>query len=400
MGGRLEAIWVVVILSIKSNKLRQSGTKNAAKTLKTLFLGIDPARPEQLTVNIMADKVFDPITPWFEALVELGEYIGVRFGRIAPGSEQPEWMFILHTEADGIGGLAKLLRERGATLPRLPHLKYPSEPSWKWFLKMMPAYLKPRHRLKWRPLAKGPEVEASKVPPPAVAWNVFDEPSTTRIRWACRKAGVTVNSFLLKHLNKTIRPYLEDESAVIPWMIPVNLRGKVVRDSDTENFSSYVGVRIRSFETVADVHRSIYRSLASGEHWGNWYAYSAGRFTNPSLKKYLINSDRAMSQWFLGSFSNLGDWDAEKKISEPGCLGNWLFSPPVLACQMIGAGCVTFQNCLSIVIQAHPQLTTSPAVAREWMQNWVKEIDMDLASLLSPQNPYPQAANIHHLAAA
>ncbi len=52
-------------------------------------------------------------------------------------------------------------------------------------------------------------------------------------------------------------------------MIPVNLRGKVVRSRDTANFSSYVGVKVRSYETVPEVHRSIYAALASGEHWAN-----------------------------------------------------------------------------------------------------------------------------------
>ena len=62
-------------------------------------------------------------------------------------------------------------------------------------------------------------------------------------------------------------------------MIPVNLRGKVVREKDTSNYSSYVAIKIRSYETVADVHKTIYAALASGEHWANWYAYSAGRFS-------------------------------------------------------------------------------------------------------------------------
>jgi len=90
-----------------------------------------------------------------------------------------------------------------------------------------------------------------------------------------------------------------------------------------------------------------------------------------------------MPQWNLGGFSNLGDWDSEKKITNPQCAGGWLFSPPVLRCQLIGAGCVTFQNRLSLTIQAHPDLTTSPSVPKRWVQDWVKEIEMDLSSVLA-----------------
>jgi NRPS condensation-like uncharacterized protein len=166
-------------------------------------------------------------------------------------------------------------------------------------------------------------------------------------------------------------------------MIPVNLRGKLVRDRDTANYSSYVGVKVRSYETPHDIHLNVYAALRRREHWANWYACYTSRLMTQGMRKLLITREWATSQWNLGSFSNLGDWDAEKEITRPECQGGWLFCPPVLRCQMVGAGCVTFQNRLSLTIQAHPELTTNPVVARAWMQNWVKEIEMDLASGLA-----------------
>ena len=41
------------------------------------------------------------------------------------------------------------------------------------------------------------------------------------------------------------------------------------------------------------------------------------------MRKFLISRERATSQWNLGSFSNLGDWDAEKEITRAGVPG-WL----------------------------------------------------------------------------
>ena len=49
--------------------------------------------------------------------------------------------------------------------------------------------------------------QTSPQPPPAVAWHVFDELATLQMRRVCRMAGVTINSFLLKHLTKAIRPF-------------------------------------------------------------------------------------------------------------------------------------------------------------------------------------------------
>jgi hypothetical protein len=212
-----------------------------------------------------------------------------------------------------------------------------------------------------------------------VAWHVFDEPTTLRTRQACRKSGITLNSFLLDKLTKAIRPHLDDPDSMVPWMIPVNLRGKVVRERDTANYSSYISVKIRPREKVQDIHRNIYAALERGEHWANWYSYKLGRFATHGIKKFLIARELAISQWNLGGFSNLGDWDPEKKITQPECLGAWLFCPPVLRFQRIGAGCLTFQNRLSLLIHVHPELTTDSAIPNAWMQNWIKEIEANLS---------------------
>ncbi len=320
----------------------------------------------------------DSVNRWFYAAEELGEYIGIRFGHIPPGATEPEWTFLRHTDFDGIGGLAHILRQKGVKLGRLPQIRYPSTSSALSVLKLVPKFLQPRRHVKWLPL--GATQKNGAQPPPAVAWHVFDELATLQLRRVCRMAGVTVNSFLLKHLTKAIRPFLEDQSAVVPWMVPVNLRGKLVRDRDTANFSTYVGVKVKSFETPHDVHRNIYAALGRREHWANWYAFYVSRILTQGMRRFLITKELAVSQWNLGSFSNLGDWDAEKEITQPECRGDWLFCPPVLRCQLVGAGCVTFQNRLSLVIQAHSELTIDPAITKAWVQNWVKEIEMDLAS--------------------
>lgn len=329
----------------------------------------------------MKQDGFDSLNLWFYAAEELGEYIGIRFGHIPSGATEPEWTFLRHTDFDGIGGLAHILRQKGATLGRLPQVRYPAAPSVLPLLRLVPKFLQPRHRVKWLPL--GATRKNGPHPPPAVAWHVFDERATLQMRRVCRMAGVTVNSFLLKHLTKAIRLFLEDQAAVVPWMIPVNLRGKLVRDRDTGNFSTYVGVRVKSYETPHDIHRNIYSALGRREHWANWYAFYASRVLTQGMRKFLITREWATSQWNLGSFSNLGDWDPEMEITRPECRGDWLFCPPVLRCQLVGAGCLTFQNRLSLVIQAHPELTADPAITRAWVQNWVKEIEMDLASGLA-----------------
>lgn len=338
----------------------------------------------------MGEKDSDPIKPWFTAAEEMGEFIGIRFGRIAPGKTEPEWIFLSHKEFDGIGGFAEILRKRGAALGRLPQIRHPARPSKLSVLKLLAKYIEPRRGIKWTSFKGDSEPASDSKPPRAAEWHVFNEEETLQIRRVCRKAGVTVNSFLLKNLTKAIRPFLEDYSSMVPWMIPVNLRGKVVRDRDTANFSSYISVKVQSYETVHDIHRNIYAALAQKEHWANWYAYQLGSLTTDGMRKFLLKRELATSQWHVGGFSNLGDWDGEKEITQSECQGSWLFAPPVLRFQKIGAGCVTFQNRLSLLIQTHPEFTTNTAVPKAWIHHWVKEIEFDVGSGLADPASFPR----------
>ncbi len=323
----------------------------------------------------MNKKTRDPIAPWFAAAEALGEYIGIRFGQLAPGRKEPEWTYLRHAEFDGIGGLADILRRRGASIDSLPQIKHPAPPSLLPLLKTAPKFLLPHQRVKLRPIHGNPRPSTHLEPPPAVAWHVFDVDATGRARQAGKRAGVTLNTFLLEKLTKAIRPQLADSRSMVPWMLPVNLRGKVVRERDTANYSSYVSVRIQPGDQAQDIHRKIYAALDRGDHWANWYSYELGCVAPHGIKKFLVARELAISHWNLGCFSNLGDWDPEKKITQPDCLGDWFFCPPVLRFITISAGCVTFQNRLSLLIQAHPELTTDPAVPRAWMDSWVKEIE-------------------------
>lgn len=329
----------------------------------------------------MTKKAYDPIAPWFLAAEALGEYIGIRFGQILPGKTEPEWTFLRHAEYDGIGGLADILRRRGAVVESLPQIKHPAAPSIVPLLKMGPKFVLPRYRVKLKPLEQnGTPVQSTQVgPPTAVAWHVFDESATAQVRQWCRRSGITVNTFLLRHLNAAVRPFLQDHSAAVPWMIPVNLRGKVVRDRDTANYSSYISVLVQPDEALQSIHKKVHAALDRRDHWGNWLAYDLGRLAPHGMKKFLLAHELATSQWNIGGFSNLGEWDPDKQIRQPSCLGDWLFCPPVLRFQKIGAGCMTFQNRLSLLIQAHPELTTSPAAPCAWVRNWVDEINQALA---------------------
>ncbi len=331
----------------------------------------------------------DPIQPWYEAIGSLGDYVTFRFGHLAPGSSEIRWVVLPHTRFDGIGGFAHMLREGGADIETLPQVAHPSDPSWWPFVRALPRLLGPRRRVAWGDLESGPAVAGGSLPDPVMAWRLFSEEETVALRGVAREAGVTANTFLLKHLDDSLRPELADPGASVPWMIPVNLRGKINRKRDTANHSSYIAIRIAPGQGMKDLHRDVYRRLNRGEHWAAWRGYSATQWLPMSWKRFLLKHDRAMTQWNLGLFTNLGVWDSEKAINQGDLRGAWLVMATVLRCQMVGAACITFQGRLSITIQVHPDLTTSPAVPERWMQRWVGRLTADLP--VKPRCDHPIA---------
>jgi hypothetical protein len=316
----------------------------------------------------------DPIKPWYDAIGQTGDYVMIRFGRIKPGSEEVEWMSLPHCEFDGIGGFGHFLRGKGVELDELPTNRHLQKSSWWPFFRSLPKQVGPRHQLKWKDFPRDDLPAKGELPDPVLAWHVFSEEDTAALRTAARGYGVTLNSFLLKQLDTVVRADLVEQKAMIPWMVPVNLRGQVKREDDTENHSSYLSIRVSSDETEEEVHGEIYRKLKAGEHWANWKGYSATRFIPAFVKRAMIRRGRAMAEWNLGLFTNLGVWDPGCEINHEDIVGSWMVAATVLRCQTLGAGLMTFQGRLSLTLQAHPELTTSKAVLDGWLGDWLEMI--------------------------
>ncbi|MBN2811823.1 MAG: hypothetical protein JXP39_08015 [Spirochaetales bacterium] len=317
----------------------------------------------------------DFIKPWFDASEELGDFIGIRFGRIPPESTEPEWMFKSHAEYDGIGGLADILRSKGAGIETLPENTHPAMPSWKPFFAMAHEYLLPRQRVRIAESRRSAGKAHPQKAPQAAAWHVFSREETARIQKASKKHDITVNSFLFAHLNAAVFPDIPGEHDSIPWMIPVNLRGKTARPKDTDNHASFVRAEISRSDDMQAVHRKIYAELEKGAHWGNWKAYSATRMLPQAARKTLIRGDRITSKWLFGAFSNLGEWNSGGELSVSETDGDWLFAPPAVSFFKAAAGCITWNGKLSLCMNLHPEISTDPLFARSWIDRWVESIE-------------------------
>ena len=306
---------------------------------------------------------------WFRASEATGDFMGIRYGHMPFASEEVEWSFVCHCECDGIGGFARVLREHGAELKTLPRTRNSClstlGPLWKfWRKKELDQECADRRD--WVH-----EDHDGSSPCPRVAWHLFTEEETKAIQQKCGEEEVSVNSFLLKHIDQAVRPNIKKPQAAILWMIPVNLRGNINYDDDCANHVSYVEPWIAADDSAKDIHQQIRQRLQRGEHRAAYLLLGLGRFLSHKTKIKYIKEGRSKPAGNIGAFSNLGVWDPEKTIDTP---NSWFFCPPVVNGQLLGAGCVTFQGRLSLTIQAHPGLKSQPDLATTWMKRILASI--------------------------
>lgn len=295
--------------------------------------------------------------------------MGILYGRLTPTRPEVEWHHVSHLESDGIGAFARLLQQHGAGVPELPRGVAPVRgilgPLWRFW----------RSRRSLPPCAGRRDWAAAQAPaanqmPTDRAWRLFNEEQTQAVMAACRRRQVTVTSLLLKLLDDAVRDDLGLSDARIPWMIPVNLRDERSAAS-TANHVSSVEVVVAPGDSAQELQQQMRERLRRGEHRAGAILMSLGRFMSASCCRRLLARDRAKDSGSIGAFSNLGNWDAQKALPTTDA---WLFCPPVGGGQRLGAGCVTFQGRLGLVIQTHRQPSASGSIAQHWMNRWVEGI--------------------------
>ncbi len=310
-----------------------------------------------LPFKMSTHSTHNAIAAWFRASEAIGDLTEIRYGRITNG--QAEWFEVSHSECDGIGGFTRLLREQGVKNLTVPQTKHSCRgiflPLWRLW----------RDKRKKEICAKRSDWN-QPVQTSNIAWHLFTKIETQAILDHCREFGFTVNSFLLYTLNQAVRPEVRGSKKKIIWMIPVNLRGDIRYPDDTENHVSCVDVKIAPNDTPTVIHRQILHRLQRGEHRANHLLLNIGRILSHQAKVKLLTEDRTKTSGNIGAFSNLGVWNLDAITSEEG----WVFTPPVVSGQLLGAGCVTFQGRLGLAIQGN----SKKEIIEQRVQRWVKNI--------------------------
>jgi hypothetical protein len=302
----------------------------------------------------------DWVAEVFSAMRDCGEDISIVYGHIKRG--QPQWLELQHDEFDGIGGLACLLRHHGHRVGRLPELKNDRlsfARGVRGVLSVLPE-IKSRPR-QWRRFDAARKAGMRPVSE-RVAWHLFGARETQAIVQAAKAAGVSVNTFLLYHLDAAARE-LTPASAARRWMLPINLRGAVTRPREGPPHMAFLGVDLDDGAAPAQVQARIDALREKAYHWGVWILLQAGRLMGKQgMRRDIAKRERQQHGW-TGIFSNLGAWNIDGADS-------WLFCPAISRVYPIGAGCITMNGCMALTLQLHDVLCADLDTANALLTAW------------------------------
>ncbi len=306
----------------------------------------------------------DWVAEVFSAMKDSGEDISIVYGYVneSANPERAHWFEMQHNEFDGIAGLACLLRHHGHLVERLPELKNDRLTfvrGLRGVLSVLPE-IKSRQR-QWRQFDASKKAGKQSVND-RVAWHSFSARETQDIVKAAKNAGVSVNTFLLHHLDAVVKQ-LTPPATVRRWMLPINLRGAVTRERERMPHMAFLGVDLDDGASPLDAQSRIDALRAKAYHWGVWLLMKAGRLMGKEGMRRDIAKREAQQHGWTGIFSNLGNWDIDGAH-------NWLFCPAISRVYPVGAGCITMNGRMALTLQLHDVLCENLLTSNSLLTAW------------------------------
>jgi hypothetical protein len=315
---------------------------------------------------------------WFgmamRARAELGDSSLTRYGRVDARRRRIEWHAVDHAEADGVGGLARVLRRLGHRIAPLSGDHAPQPPWHRRWGHWRDYWRHVQHApIRWRTALADTGGGLSDDP----AWVLFTRDETRRIEIAALRVGASVNSFLLATLNRVIAQELIEPATDYRWMIPVNLRGALSLPDDTANHVSVLSLPARHDMTPREVQERL-RDLTRRQHdWGfYWTIRFIGRvFGYRGMLAVTRRMGRESDKGLIcGCLTNLGYWQASHPGLPEDPEDGWIVVPLVSRNNPVAAGAVTWNGRLSIALDIHSALQVAPQRIHALFSQWESAI--------------------------
>lgn len=315
----------------------------------------------------------DTIGEWFRSLpTELD--IQIPIALLREGSEVPEWYSYNHRCFDGVGALMNLLEKNGfsrigsGASSKIVECK--GLRRW-WKLFLFAIKFRQQQKIFCSTPWRVEKVEVSNRDLPCgIAWVSFSKEFTDLLIAHTKSKNISVNSFLLSALNASISPsLLKSPKALRNWMMPVNLRGRLLLENIYGNHSMWLDAELKENESAEKVHDIVHSQLKGGIPWLNYL-----------IATYILNKGMKMDldaqPHHCGTQSNLGVWPGPDNValnpSHSNDISAVLFVPPVQKSNLLSTGAISWCGKLGLALHVHPALTNSPDEIKTFLSAWVQ----------------------------
>lgn len=289
---------------------------------------------------------------WFKFAQDLGDSMTIFIAKIDT-SGHPEWTAIDHVEKDGVSAVAEALLGSQAEAP-LANKTKPFPSPWQKSLAILKHIESPTQKIRWKSY-NGDRLGKS----PFIAWTLFTLEQTENLKTAASAQNVSLNSYLLFHLNEVVRN-LFIESGDTRWSVPVNMRGLTGLATHVENQLAFIKLDLPEHNSPQLTHQQFKIKLSNNSHWASWALMHIGKYVGLNVAKKLYKKTYAHPNPDTGTFSSLGEWESGKIKQDE----NFIISAPTSKLTPIAVGTVVVNNKLSVALQIHPSLNPNEEIFR------------------------------------
>lgn len=315
----------------------------------------------------------DYVAMWFDVRREQGINDEMSVGPMDTLTREVDWHTFAHRDMDGLGGIATILRQNGYPCAELPRSSEKAAPGFWEVLRLMFKKSAPRppRQVRWlRTYPDYRELNPENTNQAPIATDFLTEAETTEVKQQAKKARVALNVYLFWALNRAISHHLMASGQPYYWFFPVNLRGAVNFDDDTQNCSSGVCILVSETISPRELQEAIKTEIKAKAHWVMWVQGHIGKLIGKRGVRWIYQK---MSQrnHYAGSFSFLGSWPLQE-AGAPDPVDNqvWVSCGIGTENYPVSTGILLWHNQLTLGLKLHPYICRDFALTQQCLQTW------------------------------
>lgn len=260
----------------------------------------------------------DYISYWYEARVKYGGCDTIQLSWFNPLTENPHDNYVdfHHRAFDGVGAIEFYLRSIGIAYQK-PEKSNNVPPTLLTLFKILfRSYgVNNYDSLPWRYKTIESEYYDTVLKSPIEVACLSME-TTQLLLKACEKKNISLNALLLSAANNMVHEHLLDDmtcesNVVVPWMVPINMRGDVRLSNPFANHTSAIMVFLNNNSSPKEIGETIRRNLKKGMNWKLWMLGNCGWAIGKSGVSWLYKKG-INSRWYGGSCTFIGNWNSKK----------------------------------------------------------------------------------------